>query len=343
MVSMTAASSPAATIARSAAWRAGASGVVAWAAFGSWTPPIRVAAVPIIPVRIPAASSAATARNDVVVLPSVPVIPTTPRPRSDRRTTRQPRWPARPALRPPRAAGAPPRAAVFDQRGRSPLRGRLGDELVTVDVLPGIATNSQPGPTALESWVTPRIAMSARPAAPMARPSRRAPRSRPSRVRRSIRAPSGAGPRWLSGPEELGERRLGHRRSSLAQPAGQAAEGIATGVEDALVGAGQLQPAAAEAPLVLVEAVQRITLARLAARPLTSTPPRSISVQPSRIASWIARQRSRWSAPGWSRPGRGVVARVDGREAAAVAVDDQPGERFAAGASPWRPAVRASR
>ena len=37
--------------------------------------------MPVIPVRMPAASSAATARNEVVVLPSVPVIPTTARSR----------------------------------------------------------------------------------------------------------------------------------------------------------------------------------------------------------------------------------------------------------------------
>ncbi len=76
---MTAAVSPASAIARSARWSSGASGVVACASFAAWTPPIRVAAVPVIPVRRPAASSAATARNEVVVLPSVPVIPTTAR------------------------------------------------------------------------------------------------------------------------------------------------------------------------------------------------------------------------------------------------------------------------
>ena len=58
VVSMTAARSPAWTIARSARWSSGASGVVAWASLAAWTPPIRVATVPIIPVRIPAASSA---------------------------------------------------------------------------------------------------------------------------------------------------------------------------------------------------------------------------------------------------------------------------------------------
>ena len=59
---MTATSSPASTMARSVAWSSGASGVVAWASWASVRPPIRVAMVPIIPARRPAASSAATAR-----------------------------------------------------------------------------------------------------------------------------------------------------------------------------------------------------------------------------------------------------------------------------------------
>ena len=53
--------SPASTMARNVAWSSGASGVVAWAAWSSVRPPIRVAIVPIIPVANPAASSAATA------------------------------------------------------------------------------------------------------------------------------------------------------------------------------------------------------------------------------------------------------------------------------------------
>ena len=70
--------SPAAAIARSARLQARAP-PASWRAprWRSCTPPIRVAAVPVIPVRMPAASSAADARNEVVVLPSVPVIPTT--------------------------------------------------------------------------------------------------------------------------------------------------------------------------------------------------------------------------------------------------------------------------
>ena len=76
---MTAAASPATRIAFIARCRSGASGVVAWASLAVCTPPIRVAAVPVMPVAMPAASSAATARNEVVVLPSVPVIPTTAR------------------------------------------------------------------------------------------------------------------------------------------------------------------------------------------------------------------------------------------------------------------------
>ena len=53
-------------------------------------------------------------------------------------------------------------------------------------------------------------------------------------------------------------------------------------------------------------------------------------MQPSRIASWIARQRSRWSAPGCVVLVAVVVARVDRREPAAVAVQDQTGQDSAA-------------
>ena len=69
---------PAATIAASVAWSSGAPGVVTWASWRSRASPTFVSTVPIRPVDTPAASSAATARNEVVVLPSVPVIPTTP-------------------------------------------------------------------------------------------------------------------------------------------------------------------------------------------------------------------------------------------------------------------------
>ena len=99
--------------------------------------------------------------------------------------------------------------------------------------------------------------------------------------------------------EEVVDRR---RRSSAELPletARQAAESVAAWVVDAFVGAGQLEPAAAER-------------ASCAGRGRTSDHPRPVRPghrphrrrrgpsrrAPSRIASWMARQRSRWSAPG---------------------------------------------
>ena len=76
---------------------------------------------------------------------------------------------------------------------------------------------------------------------------------------------SGVAVGGLGRGEQLGDRRLGHRPSTLVEPAGEAARAVAASVEDALVGAGQLQPSAAERRLVLVQAVQRVALARLVA------------------------------------------------------------------------------
>ena len=66
-------------IARSDRWSAGAPGVVVCSGFDSRLRPICVATVPTRPLDTPAASRAATTRNEVVVLPSVPVMPTTGR------------------------------------------------------------------------------------------------------------------------------------------------------------------------------------------------------------------------------------------------------------------------
>ena len=113
----------------------GASGVVAWASFAAWTPPILVSAVPVIPVRMPAASSAATARNEVVVLPSVPVIPTTARSRLG-----SPYHQAAAAARAVRLSAttscgrSTSGSGVLDDRGRGAGRGCRRDELVAVDV-----------------------------------------------------------------------------------------------------------------------------------------------------------------------------------------------------------------
>ena len=105
-------------------------------------------AVPIMPVRRPAASSAATARNDVVVLPSVPVIPTTAElaarvavpPRGGARR-------ARPASRSTTSWGSGDLGQrPLDDRGRGAprCRGRATNSWPST-CWPGTATNSAPG------------------------------------------------------------------------------------------------------------------------------------------------------------------------------------------------------
>ncbi len=107
-------------------------------AFGSRRPPIFVATVPTSPTgRMPAASSAATARKDVVVLPSVPVMPTTPSSRMGRRTT------MRPPSRGPTELRSTTSWASGESTGRStiaaaaPAAAAAIDEVVAVDVLAG--------------------------------------------------------------------------------------------------------------------------------------------------------------------------------------------------------------
>ena len=80
---MTAVSTPASAIAASSACTAGASGVVR--ELGTSDPAIRTPTVPIIPAVRPAARRPASIRWVVVVLPEVPVTPST--------TTRSEGWP----------------------------------------------------------------------------------------------------------------------------------------------------------------------------------------------------------------------------------------------------------
>ena len=114
-------------------------------------------------------------------------------------------------------------------------------------------------------------------------------------------------------------------------PAGQAAEPVAARVEDALVRAGQLEPLAAERPLVLVEAVQRVALLRLAAGA------GDVDAAEVHLAAALAdRELDRPPAQQVQRarvrlPDGVVVAGVDRRQAPAVAIQDQAGERLAPG------------
>ena len=77
VASITTLSLPASIISASSAWSSSASGVVLRSSFGRTSSPTRTATVPIIPGLRPPACSAATARKQVVVLPSVPVTPIT--------------------------------------------------------------------------------------------------------------------------------------------------------------------------------------------------------------------------------------------------------------------------
>ena len=183
----------------------------------SWTPPIRVAAVPISPVRTPGRlerrdreergrrlAVRAGDPDDRQLVARVAVPPGCGA-GEGRRVARRRRAAGgrRPGRRARRAAAAAPAAAAAATKSWPST------------CEPGMATNSDPGRTARESWVTPRTAMSASPAAPIARPSRRAPRSRPSAVEPLDEAGRAAGLGRLGGREQLGDRA---RRSSADEP-----------------------------------------------------------------------------------------------------------------------------
>ena len=80
MVSTTARCPPPASVSASRACTSTASGVLVWASLGRRSPAPLEATVLIIPVAKPAPSRIDVVRAQVVVLPSVPVTPTIPRP-----------------------------------------------------------------------------------------------------------------------------------------------------------------------------------------------------------------------------------------------------------------------
>ena len=190
---------------------------MAWASLAAWTPPIRVAAVPVIPVRIPAASSAATARNEVVVLPSVPVIPTTAR-----------SWLGSPYHHAAAVASAGARIAddelrqghvrerpVHERRGGA--RGGGGrHEVVPVGVEPGDGHEQRPVADVA------RVVGHApdRDRGQTGRPDRPAVQPRAAQAalgRQALDEPAERGRLGrFGGGEQVGDRRLGHRRSSRA-------------------------------------------------------------------------------------------------------------------------------
>ena len=296
---MTAAASPATSIARRARWSSGASGVVACASLAAWTPPIRVSAVPVIPVRIPAASRAAVARNDVVVLPSVPVIPTTASSALGSRYHHA------------AAVASAARVSSTTSCGRSlsgsarstsaadaPARGRRSHEVVPVGVQPGHRHEERAGANVA------RVVGDAadRDRRQAGRPDR--PAVATGAAQAALRGQARDQPAELDrlgqvgGREKLGDGRLGHRPISAGGAAGQAADPVAARVEDAFVGAGQLQPLPAERLLVLVEPVQRVALLRLACGRRRRPRRRG----PSRCSPRGSRAGSPASAGGAARP-----------------------------------------
>ena len=241
------------------------------------------------------------ARNDVVVLPSVPVIPTTASSALGSRYHHA------------AAVASAARVSATTSCGRSlsgsawstsaadaPARGRRSDEVVPVGVQPGDGDEERARRERRASrGSTPRTAIAARPAAPIARPSSRAPRRRPSAVRRAISPPSSTGSVGSAAARRSAIGRLGHRPIIRAARLGQAADLVAARVEDAFVRAGQLQPLSAERLLVLVEPVERIAFVRLACGRRRRPRRRG----PSRCFPRGSRAGSRASAGGAARPG----------------------------------------
>ena len=251
MDSTTAATSPASTIARSASCSSGASGVVTCARDSARSGPIFCSAVLTRPVRIPAASRTATAMPAVVVLPSVPVTPTTPsrRPGSpyhQAATTASASWLRSTTIW---TASGGVRHRPLDDDGRRALGDRLAHEGVAVGVR---ARHGHEEPRRGRPAGSRRRCRA--PAAPRGTggrgpddaPGRRQPRddlaerASPGRLgRRERRAERRSRPRPLTSPLPCGAgRRRGcpDRTGRLLRPAGH---GMAGPPQDPLVRPGR--------------------------------------------------------------------------------------------------------
>ena len=194
VVSITATALPARAMAASVAWSSGAPGVVTCAEWRSRSWPTLVSTVPIRPVDRPAASNAATARNEVVVLPSVPVIPTVPSVR-DGSSYHQLAEPASAAREAPTTScgRSRPVTGCSTSAAAAPAAAAEATYSWPSTWNPGRAANRVPSRTARESSVTPRTSTSPSAAAPIGRSSRRAPRTRSAARRRAIRPSSRRG------------------------------------------------------------------------------------------------------------------------------------------------------
>ena len=147
--------------------------------------------------------------------------------RSGRRTTRRPRSPGPAGSRPRRAAGRPASGT-----GRStiaaaaPAAAAARDVVVPVDVLPGDGHEQRARAHGARVVGDAADGDVGQAGGPIARPSSRAPRSRPSAVRRSISPRERAGLGRLGG-RERGRRWsvVGHRPDAAARRGSSSAPG----------------------------------------------------------------------------------------------------------------------
>ena len=148
-----------------------------------------VSTVPTRPVDRPAASSAAAARNEVVVLPSVPVIPTTPRSRDGSPYHQAAARASAARVVPTTSCGsAAPATGCSTMAAAAPAAAAAADVVVAVDVEARERDEQRPAPhRARVVGDAAHRRCPPRPAAPIGRPSRRAPRTSPAARRRSIR------------------------------------------------------------------------------------------------------------------------------------------------------------
>src|SRR4051794_18983998 len=128
---------------------------------------------------------------------------------------------------------------------------------MAVDTKPGTATNSIPGRTARESWVTPVTSIAARSSVGTGRPPARVPRNRPSVDRRSRSAPRG---RRAGDEEGASDALTSSPRHDPIDPRRHPAYRIARGSHHPLMRTCHGHPVRPERALVLVQTRHRVTL-----------------------------------------------------------------------------------
>ena len=208
------------------------------------------------------------------------------------------RRPARCACRPTMSCGSATSGRACSTRAAAAPGGGRRHEVVPVDVEPGRSPRraTRRGRARVVGHAA-RSGSRPAPAGPIARPSRRAPRRRPSATSRSMSAPRRRGVGRLGRGEEVGAGSpSAHRRASPFGAAHEAPGRVAARVVDALVGPGQAR------------AIARRTSA-CAGRARTSARPRA--------ARRARRRRPRRRGPSpCSPPGSPAGSRASGAGAA---------------------------